>query len=203
MTTPIHAATLAYASVLTAELLGDKTIFTLGVLVSRHRISPVFFGAIAAFMLKFAVAVAVAQLGGRIPVRLLSYISAAAFFGMAVVWIVRAPRFTRNPPDGVACISDVAARGTWFSAAAATLGTLFLSEWGDPGQLAVIGLAATYNASLAVWVGSVLAMTTKAGLVVLLGARLRRYVPVRALRGTSIALYLCLGASALWSALSS
>ena len=48
-----------YAAVFLAEIVGDKLLYTTGILATRYRPVPIMIGITAAFMAKMAVAVAV------------------------------------------------------------------------------------------------------------------------------------------------
>ena len=62
---PILFAT--YGAVFVAEIVGDKLLYTTGVLSARYRTAPVLFGMAAAFMLKMAAAVAVGKAISELP----------------------------------------------------------------------------------------------------------------------------------------
>ncbi len=57
----------AYTTVLLAEVLGDKTLFTMGSLAPRHRLPPLLVGASVAVALKMLAAVALGGLIGHLP----------------------------------------------------------------------------------------------------------------------------------------
>ena len=75
-----------------------------------------------------------------------------------------------------ALASGPAATCTGWRVAATSFGVLFLAEWGDLSQLFTAGLAARYEDPVSVFVGSWLALVTVAGLAVLLGRTLLRFV---------------------------
>ena len=62
---PIFLAT--YGAVFVAEIVGDKLLYTTGVLATRYKTIPIMFGMAFAFMLKMAVAVAVVALLTQAP----------------------------------------------------------------------------------------------------------------------------------------
>jgi Ca2+/H+ antiporter, TMEM165/GDT1 family len=175
---------LAYSTVLIAELLGDKTLYTLAALATRFRLLPIVAGAALAFALKMAAAVSLGHFIAGLPPRLITTVSGVTFLAMAAGMLYRLlwPKRQRetNPPP-----SFGAAFATSFVA-------LFVPEWGDPGQLAAALLVAQGGAPLWVWVAGTLAMTTKAGLAGVLGAQLRRWVPARAMRIASVVVFACL-----------
>ena len=71
---------------------------------------------------------------------------------------------------------------TWLRAAATSFGVLFLAEWGDLSQLLTAGLAARYHDPVSVFVGSWLALVVVAGLAVVLGRTLMRFVRLSTIR---------------------
>ncbi len=56
-----------YGAVFVAEIVGDKLLYTTGVLATRYRTIPVMIGMLIAFMAKMAVAVAVGSAISRLP----------------------------------------------------------------------------------------------------------------------------------------
>jgi putative Ca2+/H+ antiporter (TMEM165/GDT1 family) len=65
---------------------------------------------------------------------------------------------------------------------ATSFAVLFLAEWGDLSQLFTAGLAARTGDPTSVFAGSWLALVTVAGLAVLLGRTLLRFVPLSTVR---------------------
>jgi len=84
---------------------------------------------------------------------------------------------------------------------ASTFSLVALMELGDKTQLAVISLAAEYDAPILVFVGVMLAFVALTGLSVLVGAALSRWVPMRYIRIGSGLLFLLFGVLFIWSAL--
>jgi ABC-type nitrate/sulfonate/bicarbonate transport system ATPase subunit len=80
-----------YVAVLTAELVGDKTLYTLGPLSSRHGCSPVLAGATVACMGKMAAVVLFGDLLGRLPAWIIATTSRITFFWMALLLYRRKP----------------------------------------------------------------------------------------------------------------
>src|ERR1044072_3516827 len=80
---PILLAT--YGTVFVAEIVGDKLLYTTGVLATRYRTAPIVFGMTLAFMAKMAVAVLVGKAISTLPPRLEAAITAFNFFSIAMV----------------------------------------------------------------------------------------------------------------------
>jgi putative Ca2+/H+ antiporter (TMEM165/GDT1 family) len=168
----------AFGAVFLAEIVGDKLLYTSGVLATRFRWGAVITGMTFAFMAKMAVAVAVgATIGKLLPPWLVAVLTAVSFIGVAIaMW--RQPD-VRTPKEKDTRIL----RGAMIA-----FTTIFLSEWGDKGMTtAGVWAAASVavapsrgltprNAALIVWVAAVLAMVVKGGLAVTLGSGIRTWI---------------------------
>lgn len=171
-----------YGAVFVAEIVGDKLLYTTGVLASRYRSASVVLGMAVAFMCKMAVAVAIGAAISELPRIWVAVVTGAGFIGVAIaVW---------NKPD---LRQPKAKDATVFSGATVAFLAIFLSEWGDVGQVTAAGMAAKYvwsarasattatlwETALLVWIGAVAAMVTKGALAGLLGASVQRWVADR------------------------
>ena len=176
-----------YVAVLTAELVGDKTLYTLGPLSSRYGFSPVLAGATLACMAKMAAAVLLGDLLSRLPGWVLAATSALTFFWMAVLLYRRKPE------------TEVVREGGrhWWHGALIGFGSSFFSEWADVGQITAAVLAAQIRLPAVVWTGATLAVLTKSVASATLGIGLRRWVPGGALRVLSVCVYLAMGTLAM------
>src|SRR4051812_35409567 len=114
-----------YGGVFLAEIVGDKLLYTSGVLATRYHWGGIVTGMALAFMAKMAVAVAVgAAVGKFLPPWLVALLTAVSFIGVAVsMW--RKPD-VRTPKEKDARI---------LKGAAVAFATIFLSEWGDKGMI--------------------------------------------------------------------
>src|SRR6267378_493851 len=141
-----------YALVFGAELVGDKTLYTIGTLATRYRLLPIFCGSTLAFMLKMLAAVLLGRAVATLPSALVTTLSAGTFFTMALVIWFRKPE-SEHP--------EIDPSRSALRVGAASFAGIFFSEWGDVGQLAAATLAARYRLPAVVWTGAVLAMMTK------------------------------------------
>jgi putative Ca2+/H+ antiporter (TMEM165/GDT1 family) len=176
----------AYGAVFLAEIVGDKLLFTTAALSARYRPAPILLGMTAAFMAKMAVAVALGQAIATLPRSLVGAITAASFLGVAfVVWRqpARTPQADVGQPSGKTAMVSFAA--------------IFLSEWGDIGQVTAAMMAARLNSPIVVWLGAVGAVVTKGVLAASVGAGLRRWTrrrfPPAVIRYGAVALFLVIG----------
>lgn len=179
---------VAYWTIFIAELVGDKSIYTVSSLTLRFRPFIVFGALVCAFAAKMFAAV----LFGRVIVQLNSrwtdVASACAFFVSATLIWFDEHETLPDPPD---------ANVSWSRAALVSFGSLFFTEWGDPGQISAAALTLKSHSLFAVWLGGTLAMTTKGVLAMVLGVKLRDRLPQRTLRALASASCLILGVLAL------
>jgi putative Ca2+/H+ antiporter (TMEM165/GDT1 family) len=169
-----------FAAVLTAELLGDKLLFTIASLGARYRPAAIFGGLVPAQMTKMAAAVLAGDFIARLPATVVTLVSVLTFALTAVV-IWRARPDDSGPAGGIA-------RGESRHGAALAFSTVLLTEWGDAGQLAAIAMAAQYREPWIVWAAATAALTTKGLIALSLGGALQSRVPAPVLRvsGTSV-----------------
>jgi Ca2+/H+ antiporter, TMEM165/GDT1 family len=175
-----------YLAVFGAEIVGDKLLYTIGVLAGRFTRTSMAIGIATAFMVKMGAAVLVGAAIATLPRTLLLASTGVSFVGIA--WIVwRQPGAERAPRTGASVPAAVALS---FSA-------VVFSEWADLGQLTAAAMTARFGMPLVVWAGAVLAMMTKAALALTVGAGVqrwtRRVLPEAALRYVSVGLLLTIG----------
>jgi putative Ca2+/H+ antiporter (TMEM165/GDT1 family) len=181
---PIFLAT--YGTVFMAEIVGDKLLYTTGVLATRYRTVPILCGMAVAFMAKMAAAVAVARIISHLPPVLVAAVTAINFFAIAVVlWRKPDKREVRQYPAS--------------QAVAVSFAAIFFSEWGDVGQITAAAMALKFPAApLIVWLGAVSAMVTKGSLAASVGAGVRGWIQThfapKTLRWAAVGLLLVLGA---------
>jgi putative Ca2+/H+ antiporter (TMEM165/GDT1 family) len=167
-----------YGAVLVAEIVGDKLVYTTGVLATRYRSASIFVGMALAFMCKMAVAVAVGQAISQLPRPLVAAVTAASFIGVAIVLWRKSD--TREEKRG----DRAAVKG-----AAVAFAAIFFAEWGDVGMITAAAMAAKFVApasaeaaaatGVVVWLGAVAAMVTKGALATFLGAGVRLWIAER------------------------
>ncbi len=175
-----------YAAVFLAEIVGDKLLYTTGILATRYRPTPIMIGMAAAFMAKMGVAVAVGDAISRLPRAAVAAITGLSFLGIAyTLW--RKPMKSGAPKR-----EEALSKGALVAFAA-----IFFSEWGDIGQITAATMAARFKVPLVVWVGAVAAMVTKGILAAFLGAGVRQWisdrVSPRVIRVGGVSLLLVLG----------
>jgi putative Ca2+/H+ antiporter (TMEM165/GDT1 family) len=161
---PIFLAT--YGAVFVAEIVGDKLLYTTGVLASRYRTVPIMFGMALAFMLKMGVAVVVGEQIGKLNRLLVASITMLSFIGVAIaLWRKDIQRSEGRRDSGLT------------KAMMMSFAAIFFSEWGDVGQIMAATMAVRYPvAPFIVWLGAVSAMVTKGVLAATLGAGIRQWI---------------------------
>jgi len=182
---PIFFAT--YGAVFVAEIVGDKLLYTTGVLAARYRTVPIMLGMALAFMLKMAVAVIVGEQIGKLPPLLVASITMLSFIGVAIaLWRkdIERSEGRRDSGTGKAMMMSFAA--------------IFFSEWGDVGQITAAAMAVAHpGVPFIVWCGAVSAMVTKGALAATLGASIRQWIVDRVspkiIRYVGVAALLVLG----------
>jgi putative Ca2+/H+ antiporter (TMEM165/GDT1 family) len=164
---PVLLAT--YGAVFVAEIVGDKLLYTTGVLATRYRTVPVMVGMVIAFMVKMAVAVALGSVIAKLPPLLVAALTSASFIGVAItLWRKPVERTATERKEGRAS-----------KAAMVSFAAIFFSEWGDVGQITAATMAARFGAPLLVWLGAVAAMVTKGALAASIGAGVRQWITAR------------------------
>jgi Ca2+/H+ antiporter, TMEM165/GDT1 family len=175
-----------YLAVFGAEIVGDKLLYTIGVLAGRFTRRSMAVGIAIAFMVKMGAAVLVGAAIATLPRTLLLASTGVSF--VAIAWSV-----WRQPGDDTAPRSAPAAS----AAVALSFSAVVFSEWADLGQLTAAAMTARFGAPLVVWAAAVLAMMTKATLALTVGARVQRWTRTvlseAAMRYVSVALLLTIG----------
>jgi putative Ca2+/H+ antiporter (TMEM165/GDT1 family) len=183
---PILLAT--YIAVFVAEIVGDKLLYTTGVLATRYKTTPILCGMAVAFMAKMGVAVLIGKaISTFLPRPVVAAITTINFCAIAyVLW---------RKPDKREVKKEAypASRAALVSFAA-----IFFSEWGDVGQITAANMAAQYSGwPWVVWLGAVGAMVTKGALAASIGAGVRQWIQdhfsPKTIRYAAVGLLLFLG----------
>lgn len=183
---PLSASML----LVTLAEIGDKTQLLSIALAGRYRRPlPIIAGILAATLVNHALAAfAGAWVSTLLGPVLLRWALAISFIAMAA-WIL-----VPDKPGGAR-----EAEGQMGIFAATTV-AFFLAEMGDKTQLATVALAAKYP--LSVWpviAGTTLGMLVANVPVVLLGERIMRCLPAKAVRRAAATLFVMLGVVALFA----
>lgn len=169
--------------------LPDKTMFASLVMATRGRPRQVWLGAACAFVVHVAIAVTVGvALFALLPHRVVDGIVAFMF----IVGAVYAYREGSKDEEEIAEV-EASKHGAVLTAFI----VIFIAEWGDLTQILTVNLAAKYHSPASVAVGAVLALWTVAGVAVIGGQTLLRFINVATIRKvTAVILVLLAGYTA-------
>lgn len=179
---------VAFWTVFIAELVGDKSIYTVSSLALRFRPLIVFVSLSLAFAGKMFVAVLLGRLIVRFDSRWTDLLSALAFFlSAALIWFEEKDSPFLTPSTKV----------HWSRAAFISFAALFFTEWGDPGQISAAALVLKSHSMFPVWLGGTLAMMMKGIVAMTIGVKLRDRLPHRTVRALASGSCCVLGVLAL------
>jgi putative Ca2+/H+ antiporter (TMEM165/GDT1 family)/protein-S-isoprenylcysteine O-methyltransferase Ste14 len=179
------AFAVSFGVVFVAEL-GDKSQLMALAFATRYRALPVLVGITLATTAVHLLSVAVGHgLGAALPTGWIALVAAVSFVGFGT-WTLRGDRLT-------AAERAKAERATG-SAVLTSAVAFFLAELGDKTMLATITLATQYGWP-GVWIGSTLGMVAADGLAIVVGRRLGRLLPERAVQIGAAALFFLFGGS--------
>jgi putative Ca2+/H+ antiporter (TMEM165/GDT1 family) len=170
--------------------IGDKTQLLAMILAARYRRPvPIILGILAATLANHALAAwAGALVAGWLGPEAMRWILGGLFIAMAAWCLIP------DKQDG----APSAASGA--GAFIATTIAFFLVEIGDKTQIATVGLAARFDALVAVIAGTTLGMMIANVPAVLFGEVLARKVPLKLVRGLAAASFVVLGVLVLLGA---
>ncbi|MGY0062226.1 TMEM165/GDT1 family protein [Streptomyces sp. LZ34] len=187
----LTVAAVVFGVVFLAEL-PDKTALAGLMLGTRYRASYVFVGVAAAFAVHVALAIAAGSVLGLLPHRLVQAIVGVLFLGGAAILLLK-------KDDGDEEIRKPADQSFWKVSGAGFM-LILVAEFGDLTQIMTANLAARYDDPLSVGVGAVLALWAVAGLGILGGRTLMRYVPLRLITKVAALVMLALAGFSLYEA---
>jgi putative Ca2+/H+ antiporter (TMEM165/GDT1 family) len=169
------AVALAVFPVIFVGELPDKTMLASLVMATRGRPGSVWMGAAAAFLLHVVIATTVG-------VGLFHVLPHRAVEGVvAVLFLVGAVFAYRMATDTEEDVVDTEV-GSQRRVVTTAFVVIFVAEWGDLTQILTANLAAHYHDALSVGVGAALALWAVAGLAVVGGQSLLRFVNIRTVR---------------------
>ncbi|RLL66593.1 TMEM165/GDT1 family protein [Streptomyces sp. Z26] len=186
-------AAVTFGVVFLAEL-PDKTALAGLMLGTRYRASYVFAGVAAAFAVHVALAIAAGSVLTLLPHRLVQGVVGALFLVGAIVLL-------RKGDDDEEEETKAPADQSFWKVAGSGFTLILVAEFGDLTQIMTANLAARYDDPLSVGLGAVLALWAVAGLGILGGRTLLRYVPLRLITKVAAGLMLALAAFSLYEAL--
>ncbi|MFI9238676.1 TMEM165/GDT1 family protein [Streptomyces sp. NPDC053079] len=184
-------AGLVFGVIFLAEL-PDKTALAGLMLGARYRASYVFAGVAAAFLVHVALAIAAGSVLTLLPHRLVQAVVGVLFLAGAAMLLLK-------KDDGDEEIAKPADQSFWKVSGAGFM-LILVAEFGDLTQIMTANLAARYDDPVSVGIGAVLALWAVAGLGILGGKTLMRYVPLKLITKVAALVMLALAGFSLYEA---
>ncbi|WP_412078106.1 TMEM165/GDT1 family protein [Streptomyces xanthophaeus] len=183
---------IAFGVVFLAEL-PDKTALAGLMLGTRYRASYVFAGVAAAFAVHVALAIAAGSVLTLLPHRLVQAVVGVLFLAGAAMLLLK-----KNDEDEE--VKPPADQSFWKVSGAGFM-LILVAEFGDLTQIMTANLAARYDNPVSVGVGAVLALWAVAGIGILGGRTLMKYVPLRLITKIAAAVMAALAVFSLYEAI--
>ncbi|MFJ6482179.1 MULTISPECIES: TMEM165/GDT1 family protein [unclassified Streptomyces] len=183
---------IAFGVVFLAEL-PDKTALAGLMLGTRYRASYVFAGVAAAFAVHVALAIAAGSVLTLLPHRLVQAVVGILFLAGAAMLLLK-------KDDGDEEVKPPADQSFWKVSGAGFM-LILVAEFGDLTQIMTANLAARYDNPVSVGIGAVIALWAVAGIGILGGRTLMKYVPLRLITKIAAAVMAALAAFSLYEAI--
>ncbi|MCX5378551.1 TMEM165/GDT1 family protein [Streptomyces sp. NBC_00091] len=183
---------IAFGVVFLAEL-PDKTALAGLMLGTRYRASYVFVGVAAAFAVHVALAIAAGSVLTLLPHRLVQAVVGLLFLAGAAMLLLK-----KNDEDEE--VKPPADQSFWKVSGAGFM-LILVAEFGDLTQIMTANLAARYDNPLSVGLGAVLALWAVAGIGILGGRTLMKYVPLRLITKIAAGVMAALAGFSLYEAI--
>ncbi|MEV7446053.1 TMEM165/GDT1 family protein [Streptomyces sp. NPDC056257] len=183
---------IAFGVVFLAEL-PDKTALAGLMLGTRYRASYVFAGVAAAFAVHVALAIAAGSVLTLLPHRLVQAV-------VGILFLLGAAMLLLKKDDGEDEVKPPADQSFWKVSGAGFM-LILVAEFGDLTQIMTANLAARYDDPVSVGIGAVLALWAVAGIGILGGRTLMKYVPLRLITKIAAAVMAALAVFSLYEAI--
>ncbi|GAA1363729.1 TMEM165/GDT1 family protein [Streptomyces beijiangensis] len=183
---------ITFGVVFLAEL-PDKTALAGLMLGTRYKASYVFVGVAAAFAVHVALAIAAGSVLTLIPHRLLQAIVGVLFLAGAAMLLFK-------KDEGEEEVKAPADQSFWKVSGAGFM-LILVAEFGDLTQIMTANLAARYDSPVSVGIGAVLALWAVAGLGIVGGRTLMKYVPLALITKVAACLMVALAGFSLYEAI--
>ncbi|WP_411105343.1 TMEM165/GDT1 family protein [Streptomyces sp. cmx-4-9] len=183
---------IAFGVVFLAEL-PDKTALAGLMLGTRYRASYVFVGVAAAFAVHVALAIAAGSVLTLLPHRLVQAVVGLLFLAGAAMLLLK-------KDDGEEEVKPPSDQSFWKVSGAGFM-LILVAEFGDLTQIMTANLAARYDNPVSVGLGAVLALWAVAGIGILGGRTLMKYVPLRLITKVAAGVMAALAVFSLYEAI--
>ncbi|MFG2328380.1 TMEM165/GDT1 family protein [Streptomyces sp. NPDC048604] len=184
---------IAFGVVFLAEL-PDKTALAGLMLGTRYKASYVFAGVAAAFAVHVALAIAAGSVLTLLPHRLVQAVVGVLFLAGAAMLLLK-------KDDGDDEEIKAPADQSFWKVSGAGFMLILVAEFGDLTQIMTANLAARYDNPVSVGIGAVLALWAVAGLGIVGGRTLMKYVPLRLITRIAACLMIALACFSLYEAI--
>lgn len=168
---------LSFVLIFIAEL-GDKTLYTILLLASRHRPIPVLIGSFAAFLVQGVIALALGSVLTLLPHLVVKWVTVAVFgfFGLKLLFTREEETVEEEPPSH-------------HKLATTAFLMVTAAEWGDASQIGTATLVAHLHAPIEVVLGATAGLWAGTVLAVVIGRLIGTRVPGHLLRRIAGALF--------------
>ncbi|RKT04501.1 putative Ca2+/H+ antiporter (TMEM165/GDT1 family) [Streptomyces sp. 3211.6] len=183
---------IAFGVVFLAEL-PDKTALAGLMLGTRYRASYVFAGVAAAFAVHVGLAIAAGSVLTLLPHRLVQAVVGLLFLAGAAMLLLK----KNDEEEEVKAPADQ----SFWKVSGAGFMLILVAEFGDLTQIMTANLAARYDNPLSVGLGAVLALWAVAGIGILGGRTLMKYVPLRLITKVAACVMAALAGFSLYEAI--
>ena len=190
----LTTAAVAFGVVFLAEL-PDKTALAGLVLGTRFRASYVFAGVAAAFAVHVTLALAAGSVLTLLPNRLVDAFVGVLFLAGAAFLV-----FKKDDEEDEEDATPPADQTFW-KVAGTGFSLILVAEFGDLTQIMTANLAARYDDWLSVGAGALLALWAVAGIGIVGGRTLMKYVPLGLITKVAAAVMCVLGGYSLYEAI--
>ncbi|WP_406860679.1 TMEM165/GDT1 family protein [Streptomyces sp. HUAS MG47] len=184
---------ITFGVVFLAEL-PDKTALAGLMLGTRYKASYVFAGVAAAFAVHVALAIAAGSVLTLLPHRLVQAVVGVLFLAGAAMLLLK-------KDDGDDEEIKAPADQSFWKVSGAGFMLILVAEFGDLTQIMTANLAARYDNPVSVGIGAVLALWAVAGLGIVGGRTLMKYVPLRLITRIAACLMIALAGFSLYEAI--
>ncbi|KPI18443.1 protein of unknown function UPF0016 [Actinobacteria bacterium OV450] len=188
----ITVTAIAFGVVFLAEL-PDKTALAGLMLGTRYRASYVFAGVAAAFAVHVALAIAAGSVLTLLPHRLVQAVVGILFLAGAAMLLLK----KGDDDEEVKAPADQ----SFWKVSGAGFMLILVAEFGDLTQIMTANLAARYDNPVSVGIGAVLALWAVAGIGILGGKTLMKYVPLRLITKVAAGVMAALATFSLYEAI--
>lgn len=171
--------------------MGDKTQLVALAFATKYKAATVLVGVVIATLFVHLLSVALGEaVSYALPLFWIQILSGIAFIGFGI-WTFRGDEYEEEKD------SKTARFGPLLTVAFA----FFIAELGDKTMLVTVTVASEQNDPIAVWIGSTIGMVLADGLAILVGKKIGKQLPEKAIRYGATAIFIISGIYTFYAAL--